>query len=92
MYNPIVIENDGRGERSYGIYSRLLKDRIIFLGGEIEDNMANSIIAQLGILVGRGAILSLILVLFVLPALLMLLDKLIAKTTKKNKGEILINE
>lgn len=57
--------------------------------GEIS---TNSIIAQLGILVGRGAILSLILVLFVLPALLMLLDKLIAKTTKKNKGEILINE
>ncbi|MDO4536056.1 MAG: MMPL family transporter [Clostridium perfringens] len=52
----------------------------------------NSIIAQLGILVGRGAILSLILVLFVLPALLMLLDKLIAKTTKKSKGEILVNE
>ena len=57
--------------------------------GEIS---TNSIIAQLGILGGRGAILSLILVLFVLPALLMLLDKLIAKTTKKNKGEILINE
>lgn len=57
--------------------------------GEIS---TNSIIAQLGILVGRGAILSLILVLFVLPALLMLLDKLITKTTKKNKGEILINE
>ena len=57
--------------------------------GEIS---TNSIIAQLGILVGRGAILSLILVLFVLPALLLLLDKLIAKTTKKNKGEILINE
>lgn len=57
--------------------------------GEIS---TNSIIAQLGILVGRGAILSLILVLFVLPALLMLLDKLIAKTTKKNKGEILVNE
>ena len=57
--------------------------------GEIS---TNSIIAQLGILIGRGAILSLILVLFVLPALLMLLDKLIAKTTKKNKGEILINE
>ena len=47
MYSPIVIENDGRGERSYDIYSRLLKDRIIFVGGEIEDNMANSIIAQL---------------------------------------------
>ncbi len=47
MYNPIVIENDGRGERSYDIYSRLLKDRIIFVGGEIEDNMSNSIVAQL---------------------------------------------
>ncbi|RRD38997.1 ATP-dependent Clp endopeptidase proteolytic subunit ClpP [Leptotrichia sp. OH3620_COT-345] len=47
MYSPVVIENDGRGERSYDIYSRLLKDRIIFLGGEIEDNMANSIVAQL---------------------------------------------
>ena len=47
MYNPIVIENDGRGERSYDIYSRLLKDRVIFLGGEIEDNIANSIVAQL---------------------------------------------
>ena len=57
--------------------------------GEIS---TNSIIAQLGILVGRGAILSLILVLFVLPALLMLLDKLIAKTTKKSKGEVLVNE
>ena len=41
MYSPVVIENDGRGERSYDIYSRLLKDRIIFVGGEIEDNMAN---------------------------------------------------
>ena len=47
MYSPVVIENDGRGERSYDIYSRLLKDRIIFIGGEIEDNMANAIIAQL---------------------------------------------
>lgn len=47
MYSPIVIENDGRGERSYDIYSRLLKDRIIFVSGEIEDNIANSIIAQL---------------------------------------------
>ena len=47
MYNPIVIENDGRGERSYDIYSRLLKDRIIFMGGEVEDNIANSIVAQL---------------------------------------------
>ena len=47
MYSPIVIENDGRGERSYDIYSRLLKDRIIFVSGEVEDNMANAIVAQL---------------------------------------------
>lgn len=47
MYSPVVIENDGRGERSYDIYSRLLKDRIIFLSGEVEDNMANTIVAQL---------------------------------------------
>src|SRR5687768_5928325 len=46
-YVPVVIEQEGRGERSYDIYSRLLKDRIIFLGTEIEDGMANSIIAQL---------------------------------------------
>lgn len=44
---PIVIENTPKGERSYDIYSRLLKDRIIFLSGEIHDEMANSIIAQL---------------------------------------------
>jgi len=44
---PIVIETSGRGERAYDIYSRLLKDRIIFLGDQIEDHMANLIIAQL---------------------------------------------
>ena len=44
---PYVIENTPRGERSYDIYSRLLKDRIIFLSGEITDDMANSIIAQM---------------------------------------------
>jgi ATP-dependent Clp protease protease subunit len=44
---PYVVEDTGRGERSYDIYSRLLKDRIIFLGGEIEDHMANLIVAQL---------------------------------------------
>lgn len=44
---PFVIEQTGRGERSYDIYSRLLKDRIIFIGGAIEDQMANLIIAQL---------------------------------------------
>lgn len=44
---PYVIEQTGRGERSYDIYSRLLKDRIIFLGTEIDDNVANAIVAQL---------------------------------------------
>jgi ATP-dependent Clp protease protease subunit len=44
---PIVVEQTGRGERSYDIYSRLLKDRIIFIGSEIEDAMANLVIAQL---------------------------------------------
>jgi ATP-dependent Clp protease protease subunit len=44
---PIVIEKDGRGERAYDIYSRLLKERIVFLGTSIDDNMANIIIAQL---------------------------------------------
>jgi len=46
-YVPYVIEQTGRGERSYDIYSRLLKDRIVFLGTEVEDGVANSIIAQL---------------------------------------------
>ncbi|HME42893.1 MAG TPA: ATP-dependent Clp endopeptidase proteolytic subunit ClpP [Syntrophorhabdales bacterium] len=44
---PIVIEKDGRGERAYDIYSRLLKDRIVFLGTGIDDIVANLIIAQL---------------------------------------------
>lgn len=44
---PIVIEKSGRGERAYDIYSRLLKDRIIFLGGPIDDITANLIIAQM---------------------------------------------
>jgi ATP-dependent Clp protease, protease subunit len=44
---PIVIEKTGRGERAYDIYSRLLKDRIIFLGGPVNDEVANLIIAQL---------------------------------------------
>jgi len=44
---PIVIEKSGRGERAYDIYSRLLKDRIIFLGGPVSDDAANLVIAQL---------------------------------------------
>lgn len=46
-YVPYVIEQTGRGERSYDIYSRLLKDRIIFIGDEIDDTLANSVVAQL---------------------------------------------
>jgi len=46
-YVPIVVEQTSKGERSYDIYSRLLKDRIIFVTGEIEDQMADLIIAQL---------------------------------------------
>ncbi len=44
---PMVIEQTNRGERSFDIYSRLLEDRIVFLSGEVEDNMANLIVAQL---------------------------------------------
>jgi len=44
---PIVVEKDGRGERSYDIYSRLLKDRIIMIGDEIDHSLANSVVAQM---------------------------------------------
>ncbi|MEN2898216.1 ATP-dependent Clp protease proteolytic subunit [Mannheimia haemolytica] len=44
---PMVVEQTSKGERSYDIYSRLLKERIIFLNGQVEDNMANLIVAQL---------------------------------------------
>ena len=47
MYIPFVIEQTGRGERSYDIYSRLLKDRIVFLGDEIDEQVSNSVVAQL---------------------------------------------
>jgi len=47
MYIPMVVEQVGRGERSYDIYSRLLKERIVFIGGGIDDSVANIIIAQL---------------------------------------------
>jgi len=52
---PFVVEQTGRGERSYDIYSRLLKDRIVFIGGEIEDGMANTVIAQLLFLQNENA-------------------------------------
>ncbi len=44
---PFIVEQDGKYERAYDIYSRLLKDNIIFIGSEIDDNLANSVIAQL---------------------------------------------
>ena len=46
-YVPTVVESSNRGERAFDIYSRLLKDRIVFIGGEIDDNMANVVVAQL---------------------------------------------
>ena len=46
-YVPIVIEQTGRGERSYDIYSRLLKDRIIFLGEDVNDHTASLVVAQM---------------------------------------------
>ncbi len=46
-YIPYVVENTGRGERSYDIYSRLLKDRIIMLSGEVNDQVASTIVAQM---------------------------------------------
>ncbi|WP_404451489.1 ATP-dependent Clp endopeptidase proteolytic subunit ClpP [Virgibacillus necropolis] len=52
---PYVVEQTNRGERSYDIYSRLLKDRVIFLGSEINDDVANSIVAQLLFLAAEDA-------------------------------------
>lgn len=53
MLIPMVVEQTSAGERSYDIYSRLLKDRVIFLGSEVDDNLANLIIAQLLFLEGE---------------------------------------
>ena len=50
---PMVVEQESRGERSYDIYSRLLKDRIVMLNGPVEDNMANVIVAQMLFLESR---------------------------------------
>ena len=44
---PMVVEQTGRGERSYDIYSRLLKDRIVFVGTQLDDQVANLVVAQL---------------------------------------------
>ena len=51
---PMVVEQTSRGERSYDIYSRLLKDRIIFLSGEVTDDLADLIVAQLLFLEAEG--------------------------------------
>src|SRR5262245_26385400 len=51
---PMVVEQTARGERAYDIYSRLLKDRVIFLIGEIEPHMANLVVAQLLFLEGEN--------------------------------------
>ncbi len=47
MLIPVIVDKEGNNERSYDIFSRLLKDRIIFISGEIDDNLANSVIAEL---------------------------------------------
>jgi len=52
---PIVVDKEGGGERSYDIYSRLLKDRIIFIGDEITDDLANAVVAQLLLLEGQDS-------------------------------------
>ncbi|UCF71700.1 MAG: ATP-dependent Clp protease proteolytic subunit, partial [candidate division WOR-3 bacterium] len=52
---PFVIEQTGRGERAYDIYSRLLKERIIFIGTPIDDNVANLVMAQLLFLAAEDA-------------------------------------
>ena len=52
---PMVVEKSSGGERAYDIYSRLLKDRIVFVGGEIDDDMANAIVAQLLFLQAQDA-------------------------------------
>ena len=54
MLIPMVVDQKGAGERSYDIYSRLLEDRIIFINGEIDDNVANLVIAQLIYLEGKN--------------------------------------
>lgn len=54
MFVPMVIDQVGNNERSYDIYSRLLEDRIIFLSGEINDSVANSVVAQLIYLEGKN--------------------------------------
>ncbi|MBR6734871.1 MAG: ATP-dependent Clp protease proteolytic subunit, partial [Kiritimatiellae bacterium] len=52
---PMVVEQTSRGERSYDIYSRLMQDRIVLLGGEVNDDMANLIVAQLLFLQAQDA-------------------------------------
>ena len=54
MLIPMVVDQNGASERSYDIYSRLLEDRIVFLNGEIDNNMANIIVAQLIYLEGKN--------------------------------------
>lgn len=54
MLIPMVVDQTGNGERSYDIYSRLLEDRIIFLNGEIDDSVANIVVAQLIYLEGKN--------------------------------------
>ena len=52
---PYVVEQTGKGERTYDIYSRLLLDRIVFISGEVNDEMANAVVAQLLFLQSQDA-------------------------------------
>ncbi len=54
---PMVIETTGRGERAFDIYSRLLKERVIFMVGQVEDHMANLIVAQMHIDIGAHRVM-----------------------------------
>ena len=69
---PTVIEQSSRGERAYDIYSRLLKDRIIMLSGQVTDDLANSIIAQLLFLDAQDSEKTLIFISTLLAVLLLL--------------------
>ena len=69
-YVPTVIENSSRGEKAFDIFSRLLRERIIFLGSEIDDDVANSIVAQLLYWIRKTPIKILCSILIPLAALL----------------------
>jgi len=92
QYVPIVVEQSSQGERSYDIYSRLLKDRIIFLGGPIDDNVANAIIAQMLCEVGMVSIASFIAAILAGGPVSEWVGKLILGQVNSSIGTQLANE